>query len=147
MDSGGGGEHVIYSGYTTGNIAPYDESLTFSPNGKDILFISYGSNPAADYYLDAYEIAANGKGDPKELTPDTHDVYSAVWTPAVTTCTVPNLKHKTLAQAKKELKKAACSLGKVTGPKKHRSRRHIVSQSPKPNKDEPAGTRVDVKLT
>jgi beta-lactam-binding protein with PASTA domain len=64
----------------------------------------------------------------------------------VTSCTVPNLKHKTLGQAKKLLTKAACSLGKISGPKSHRSTRHIISQSIKANRDEPAGTKVNVKI-
>jgi Tol biopolymer transport system component len=145
MDIGGAHDHEIFSGYTKGNIAPESSSLAFSPNGEDILFTSYGVD-SSGHVQAAYEIKADGKGDPVALTGDNLNVYDAVWTPTLTTCTVPNLKHKTLAQAKKELKKAACSLGKVTGPKTHRSKRHIVSQSPKANRDEPAGTRVNVKV-
>jgi hypothetical protein len=143
MDTDGSHDHEIFSGYVSGNIAPQPSSLAFSPNGKDILFTSYGDDGSHE---DAYRIDADGKGDPVELTADYWNVYEAVWTPTVTTCTVPNLKHKTIAQAKKLLAKAGCTLGKISGPKGHRAKRHIVSQNPKAKRDVPAGTRVNVKL-
>jgi Tol biopolymer transport system component len=146
MDSGGGNGHVIYSGYSPGATdPPYAESLTWSPDGKDVLFVSYGDGDD-DYRLKAYLIAANGTGDPYKFTQDNYNVFDPSWAPVLTTCTVPDLKHKTLKHAKNELKKAACTLGKVKGPKKHRSKRKIVSQSPKANKEEPAGTKVNVTL-
>ena len=143
MDTDGSHDHEIFSGYTPGNIAPQPSSLAFSPNGEDILFTSYGDTGS---FEDAYLIKADGKGDPTELTADTRNVFQAVWTPALTTCTVPDLKHKTIAQAKPALKKAACTLGKISGPKTHRSTRHIISQMPKANRDEPVGTKVNIKL-
>jgi Tol biopolymer transport system component len=145
MDTSGAHDHEIFSGYDSGSIAPEPSSLAFSPNGADILFTSYGTD-SQGHVQAAYRIKADGAGDPVALTGDNLNVYDAVWTPTLTTCTVPNLKHKTLAQAKKALKKAACSLGNVSGPKKHRAKRHIISQSPKANRDEPAGTKVKVKL-
>jgi beta-lactam-binding protein with PASTA domain len=54
---------------------------------------------------------------------------------------VPDLKSKTVAESKTLLTQAACTLGKVTGPASGK----IVSQSPKANLDEPAGTKVDVR--
>jgi beta-lactam-binding protein with PASTA domain len=69
-----------------------------------------------------------------------------VWTAALTTCTVPDLKHKTLAQAKTMLRKAACSLGKVKGPKSHQSKRHVTSQSIRAKSNRPAGTKVNLTV-
>jgi Tol biopolymer transport system component len=145
MDTGGGDDHEIYSGYVSGNIAPEPSSLAFSPNGEDVLFTSYGED-SQGHVQAAYRIDADGRGKAVSLTGDNLNVYDAVWTPTLTTCTVPNLKHKTLAQARQALKKAACSLGKVTGPKTHRGTRHIIAQNPKAKRDEPAGTKVNVKL-
>ncbi len=62
------------------------------------------------------------------------------------TCSVPKLKGKTLAEAKKLLKRAGCLLGQVRGPRPNRGRRHIVRQDPPAHRDVPAGTKVNVRL-
>jgi hypothetical protein len=61
-----------------------------------------------------------------------------------TECVVPKLKHKKLKKAKKALKKANCTLGKVKG---HKGKKHKVKkQDPKPGTILPAGSTVTVKL-
>ena len=70
--------------------------------------------------------------------------------PAISHCVVPKLKHKTLKQAKKALKKAHCKLGKVK--KKHRKpgnhhKRRVIRQKPKIGKILAAGAKVSIKLS
>ncbi|MFI5270675.1 MAG: PASTA domain-containing protein [Candidatus Saccharimonadales bacterium] len=67
--------------------------------------------------------------------------------PAVLKCHVPKLKGKTLAQAKKQLAKAHCKLGKIAKPKhptKHKE--VIVTQKPNAGKTLPAGSKIAVRL-
>jgi len=62
-------------------------------------------------------------------------------------CVVPKLGGKKLAAIKKSLRKAHCKLGKVTRKHKHgRKQGHELSQSFKPGKHKPAGTKVNVVL-
>jgi hypothetical protein len=56
-----------------------------------------------------------------QVTNTPRDSIQASWAPAVTLCTVPKLKGKTLAAAKKLVKRAGCVLGSVGGPKANRS--------------------------
>jgi streptogramin lyase len=66
-------------------------------------------------------------------------------------CVVPNLQHKTLAQAKKLLVRSHCALGKVSRPKKQTKKRRkhklvVLSQKPVAKKTMAAGSTVSVKL-
>jgi IPT/TIG domain/PASTA domain len=63
---------------------------------------------------------------------------------AATTCKVPKLRHATLKQARKRLKRAGCKLGKVSGPKSRSAK--VVRQRPKPGTQLPEGSKVKVKL-
>jgi Tol biopolymer transport system component len=138
MSAGGGDQRA----FDTGGLSTAAGAI-FSPDGKDVFFTAL---PAVDpYYVQAFEIPVTG-GTPKQLLNTNYALYDLTATSALTTCTVPNLKQKTLAQAKKLLKKAACALGKVSGPKSHRNTRRIVKQSLKANSDHPAGTKVNVTL-
>jgi Tol biopolymer transport system component len=140
MNAGGGDQKAVDTAGLYGS-----GGAIFTPDGKDVVFAALPSPQS--HYPAAFEMALSGEGKLKQLTTgDNHSVYDMTWSPAVTSCTVPNLKHKTLGQAKKLLTKAACSLGKISGPKSHRSTRHIISQSIKANRDEPAGTKVNVKI-
>jgi hypothetical protein len=116
----------------------------FSPDAKEILYTAYGT--ADQYHLQGYALPVSGQGTPDMLTEGNVNVYDPVWAPMLTTCTVPNLKHKTLSQAKKLLRKAACALGKVKGPKSHQSKRRVVSQSIKTNTQKAVGARVNVRI-
>jgi beta-lactam-binding protein with PASTA domain len=63
-----------------------------------------------------------------------------------TACTVPKLKGKKLAAAKKALKKAHCAVGKVTKKKSSKKNKgKVISQSPRPHAVKRKGTKV--KLT
>jgi hypothetical protein len=66
------------------------------------------------------------------------------------TCVVPKLKGKTLAQAKRALKRADCKLGEVTKPKKRpkgKNWRPLVVKSSSPRQGAtPADGKVDLKL-
>jgi hypothetical protein len=57
-------------------------------------------------------------------------------------CVVPNLKGKTLKGAKKALKKASCTLGKVQGPKTGT----VKSQKPAAGKTLKPGAKVNIRL-
>jgi Tol biopolymer transport system component len=140
MPVGGGSSRQVLDTPTTG-VKP---GAIYSPDGKDILFEAYTDQDP--YHVQAYLVPDSGQGTPKQMTSGSHDVYDAVWVPLLTTCTVPALKHTTIAKAKSLLRKAACSMGKVSGPTSHRYNRHIVSQSIKPKSDRPAGTRVNVRV-
>jgi Bacterial Ig-like domain (group 3)/PASTA domain len=64
-------------------------------------------------------------------------------------CVVPKLKGKTVAQARKLLKKHHCKLGKVTtkaGASKRTGKLHIVSQSVKAKSVHSSGKRVPVVI-
>jgi Tol biopolymer transport system component len=139
MNIGGGGAHLI----DTGGLYPVAGAI-FSPDGKDILFSALST--ADEYHTQAYLVPIAGSDTAIQVTQGNVSVNDLSWAPTETTCTVPDLKGKTLAKARKLLKQAACTLGKIHGPKSHRSKRHIVKQSPKAKRDEPAGTKVDVKL-
>ena len=140
MDLDGAHERQVLDALTT-NVYP---GAIFSPNDRDILYTGYST--ADQYHQQAYEVPVSGAGKPVMLTDGNVNVLDAVWTPLLTTCTVPNLRHKTLAQAKAALHKAACQLGKVKGPTSHRGKRHIVSQSLKPGRNAVAGTKVNVRI-
>lgn len=116
----------------------------FTPNGKEIVFTAYPSS--SSYYVQAFEVPPAGSNHAVQVTDANTNVYNLTETPPLTTCTVLKLTGKTVAKARSLLKKAACTLGKIHGPKSHRSRRHIVKQSRKPNRDEPAGTKVNITL-
>jgi serine/threonine-protein kinase len=62
-------------------------------------------------------------------------------------CIVPKLKGKTVAAAKRAIKKAHCSVGtitKVASSTKNRGR--VISQSPKPGKHLKKGSKVALKV-
>jgi hypothetical protein len=74
--------------------------------------------------------------------------------PGVTTtspaaqCVVPKLSGATLAQARRRLAKAHCSLGKVTRSKRARTRTpRVIASTPGAGKLRPAGTRVNLTLS
>jgi beta-lactam-binding protein with PASTA domain len=61
-----------------------------------------------------------------------------------TACVVPNLRGKTLRNARKALKRADCQLGKVIA--KRRATGHVKNQRPKARTVLAPGSRVQVKL-
>ena len=62
-----------------------------------------------------------------------------------TACVVPNLKGKTLNNARKALKRADCHLGKVTP--KRQTTGHVKTQRPKAGRVLAPASKVQVKLT
>jgi hypothetical protein len=67
--------------------------------------------------------------------------------PSHTMCVVPKLKGKTLAAAKRAIKKAHCSVGKITKvPSSPKNKGRVVSQSPKPGKHLKKGSKVALKV-
>lgn len=146
MDPNGHDAHSIVSlKDVDGQAAEVAGDPTYSPDSKEVLFAAEGLKDG-NGFAQLYTVKADGNGGFEKFTSHVSDVYDAVWTPALTTCTVPNLKGDSLAKAKKELKKNACTLGKVSGPKKHRKKLVVVKQGHKAKSDLPAGSRVNVTL-
>ena len=61
-------------------------------------------------------------------------------------CVVPKLKGRTLARARKALRRAHCSLGHVKKPAKHKHQLVVVSQAPAARKKLPSGGKVNLRL-
>ena len=61
-------------------------------------------------------------------------------------CLVPRLKGKTLAQAKRALAAAGCTLGKVTRPRRHRGALLVRSSAPPPGASMPPSSAVNLRL-
>ena len=93
-------------------------------------------------------VATNGSGSTPTDDSDqvTWTQLSASPTPAPA-CVVPKVKGKTLAAARREIKKAHCGVGKVTRVKSSRKNKgHVISQSPKPGKHLKKGSKVALKI-
>ncbi|HVQ57315.1 MAG TPA: IPT/TIG domain-containing protein [Solirubrobacterales bacterium] len=66
---------------------------------------------------------------------------------AVTACTVPNVKGKSLKGAKKRIRKAGCGVGKLTKKKAATAKTGEVRRTnPKPGANVPPGTKVRIVL-
>jgi Tol biopolymer transport system component len=115
----------------------------WSPDGKQVVFSSRIGANNGNFDIWAEDADA---GPRTRVTNNPDDSISAAWAPPDTICTVPKLKGKTLKKARELIKQAGCVLGKVTGPKKHRDKRHVVKQDPSPNHNVHAGTKVNVKV-
>jgi Tol biopolymer transport system component len=107
----------------------------WSPNGKELAF--QGSSG------DLFTVDSQG-GDVKQTTDAVAGDPS--WVGPITRCTVPKLKGQTLAAAKRLVALAGCVVGKVTGPKKNRSKLRVVNQKPAANKDVDIGTKVNIQI-
>ena len=116
----------------------------WSPDGKRIVFGS-SEAPANNLNTDLFSVSVHG-GHLTQVTSTPQDSAAASWAPAITLCTVPKLKGKTLKAAKQLLKRAGCVLGSVGGPKKNRRRLHVVKQNPAANRNVPTGTKVNLRL-
>jgi hypothetical protein len=64
--------------------------------------------------------------------------------PPASRCVVPALKGKKLKAARKKLKAAGCTLGKVSGHKSKTAK--VTKQSPKPGRQLASGGKVNVKV-
>jgi hypothetical protein len=75
------------------------------------------------------------------------EAFFTVNSPPLKPCVVPNLKGKTLAAAKKTIRRHHCSVGEITwvtsSPK---NKGYVISQSPKAGKHLPNGSKVALKL-
>lgn len=58
-------------------------------------------------------------------------------------CRVPKLKNKQLKSARQALRRADCKLGKVTR-KRHRRSNKVIRQKPRPGRQLPPGSKVNV---
>lgn len=141
MPASGGGARQVVALPANGShlFAP-----TWAPDGKDLAYVSSAA-PAKNGNRDLFSVSVKG-GPSTQLTSTSGDSDDPTWAQPVSTCSVPKLKGKTLSAAKTLIKRAGCVLGKVRGPKSHRSRRHIVKQDPAAHRDVPSGTKVNVRL-
>ena len=117
--------------------------------------VSFGSKPAAsfsvvsDTTLTAVAPAGSGTVDvtvsnPGQSAATAADkfTYTAGPPPVTPVCKVPKLKGKTLKAARKALKHAHCTLGKVKGPTSKTAK--VTKQKPKPGSVLKAGSKVNV---
>lgn len=115
-----------------------DAGATFAPDGTAIAFQRGGVNVAGGLFA----MPATG-GAATRLTTGDRDIH-ADWGLRAAVCTVPALKGRTVAGARKRLTAAHCRLGKRTF-KKGRTGR-VLSQSIAKGKVRPAGTKVAVTV-
>ena len=134
--SGGNPRLVVSAAHLLGGGDP-----AWSPDGNQIVYSS-ASDGADNGNTDLFTINATGHPPRTRVTNTPDDNEEASWTAAITTCTVPRLKGKTLPAAKALIKRAGCKLGKVTG----RKSKHVLGQNPAPNRDVPTGTKVSLRL-
>jgi PASTA domain len=74
-------------------------------------------------------------------------VFTTAAQPSHRVCVVPNAKGKTLPAARKAIRKAHCSVGKITKVKAaKRSKGHVLSQSPKPGKHLREASKVALRV-
>ncbi|HEX5608517.1 MAG TPA: IPT/TIG domain-containing protein [Solirubrobacterales bacterium] len=115
--------------------------------------VTFGGTPAASYRVDSEsQITAitpplpnPGTGAIRVTTVAGSAAAPAAF--AVVACTVPTLKGKHLKAAKKRIRRAGCSVGKVTKTKGATSKTGKVrKQSPKPGTKVPLGVKVRVVL-
>lgn len=74
------------------------------------------------------------------------EVANAETASHIPSCIVPSLKGDTLSAARRAVDRAHCRLGKVRGPRHHRGRPMIISQSVPSGKKLAAGTAIAVTL-
>ena len=120
---------------------------TWSPNDKEIGYAAFNRNGDGGEGL--YSIDPNGAALTKLTSFSifaTKWVSSPSWVQPLTLCTVPSLKGQTLVAAKRKIQLAGCSVGAITGTRSKLSKRHVVKQSPAPNRTVAAGTKVNIRL-
>jgi Tol biopolymer transport system component len=135
---------IVAEDTVVGDLEQVESDPVYSPNGRQVLYAgasTAGGSDAAQLFV----ISATG-GTATRWTDHSENVTDPAWTPAIAVCKVPNLTHDKLAKARHTLARAHCRLGKVSGPHKHRSKRRVVAQSPKPHAVKPAGTRIHVRV-
>ena len=127
--------------------------------GRDTLCNDHGSVVTHDVTVPAPSTSPTGDGTPGDGTPSdgTPGAGPPTGGPVDQTpeprptgrhakrCRVPRLKHATLKQARKRLRKANCRLGKVTRRPPAGDRLVVVAQRPKPGKKRKA--RFPVRVT
>jgi Tol biopolymer transport system component len=150
MSAGGGDVRDIVTLYKDASsfsalIAP---SPNWSPNGKELVFASYNLQ-SDDGSEGLYSVTVHGE-DLKKVTGfsiyATQWVSSPSWTQPLSRCSVPKLKGQKLAAAKRLVGLAGCTVGSISGPKKDRGKRHVVSQHPAAGKDVALGTKVNIQV-
>lgn len=87
-------------------------------------------------------IAKDGAGNSSQAQ------ITLVYAPPAATCKVPNVKRKTLTAAKKAIKKAGCTVGKVRSKKSTKVKPgRVISQSVKAGRVVKAGTKVGLTVS
>lgn len=87
-------------------------------------------------------IAKDGAGNQSQAQ------ANVTFAPPAATCKVPNVKKKTLAAAKKAIKKAGCNVGKVKSKKSTKVKPgRVISQTVKAGKKVKAGSKVGLTVS
>jgi hypothetical protein len=143
-------EEVI-AGYGPGGEREMSKHITNSGSGYAATFIK-PIPPGA-----ILEVTSWAFGPPIEVTIQSVAQALAPCLPATsgtsgpsvstTKCVVPNLRHKSLAQARRLLARAHCRLGKALMPRTSTHHKPVViSQRPQAKKSLTAGSKVSVRL-
>jgi hypothetical protein len=85
--------------------------------------------------------ATNGAGSVSVATSQTSRITRRL------TCLVPRLAGKKLAVARRAVRRAHCSVGRVRYARSRRARGRVVSQSPRAGARKPAGTKVNLVVS
>jgi len=80
-------------------------------------------------------------------TTSRHTPVGVVGFGAPVKCNVPNVRGKTLAQARSAIVKATCSVGKVTKAYSGTLKGRVISQSPRPGATLPAASPVNLRVS
>lgn len=91
--------------------------------------------------LRVFVTASNGAGSATAASPITAQVTRRP------VCVVPRVKGKALARARKAIRRAHCSVGRVRYARSGRPRGRVVSQSLKPGARKVAGTKVNLVVS
>ena len=145
------------------SLAPTSGSIsggtTVKISGRDFTGVSavqFGATSASSFTVDSeIQITAVAPPSPTPGVVDVRVTTAAGTSPVVaadrftytsgaSSCVVPKLNGVKLTAARKKLKAAGCTLGKVTG---HKSKSaQVKKQSARPGKVLPAGSKVNVKV-
>lgn len=117
------------------------QSAGAGSSNRSVTATIHGLKPGRTYHYRLLATSPAGTSSGGDRTFKTRPVKTRA------ACVVPDLHHKTLAQAKKLLGRHHCALGRVTRPKQnHSGRLVVVKQSPRSGSRRPGGTPVALTL-
>lgn len=144
---GGSGDDELYAGGANDILeGGPGEDVLFSGSGDDIVYARDGATDA----VRCSEGTDRAVVDPVDKVDNCEILDRSAGAPGTAggakKCVVPKLKGKTLAEAKRALRKAGCKLGKVERTRSRRKAGTVIKQSVKPGQRRPVGTTIRVTV-